>query len=962
MADVYRIPATLVAYLRGTKMRAFLLTTTMFAAFAIMPAQAQVASATSATITAPETMFPAKPGSDYFLANYTQVSAWLHKVASESDRMKLISIGKTAEGRDQYMAVVSSPENIRNLEHYRQISEKLALAKGLNDEQARALAREGKAVVWIDAGLHATEVVNAQTHIQIIHEMLTKNDPETLRLLNDDIMLFVFANPDGLELVANWYMRPSDPLKRDSSSIPVLYQKYIGHDDNRDSFASTQPETTNMNRAGYREWFPQILYNQHQTGPVGTVVFIPPFRDPYNYNNEPLVINQTDVVGEAMHARLIAQGKGGSVMRSGAPYSTWFNGGIRTIGYFHNQIGILTEIIGNPTPMEIPLVPDKQLAGQDAFMPIAPQKWHFQQSIDYVKEMSRAILDYASRYRETVLYNRYVMGRNQIQKGSEDSWIITPKQVEEVKQAAEAMRKEAGAGSPLDNLTGYNSRAIVPSELYGKMLQDPAKRIPRAFIIPADSQPDMPTTIKFLNALIKTGIEVERAPAAFNFGGKSYPAGSFVVRADQAFRPHVLDMFEPQDHPHDFPYSGGPPTRPYDVTGYTLALQMNVKFDRMLDGAPEHFPLVPDVMDTPPAGQVIGDGSAGYVVSHATNNSFILTNRLLKAGVPVQWLKAETSVSGQALAPGALWIPGSSKAKTIVAEGVGSLGIDAYAVDAKPAGDVMTVKPVRIGLVDIYGGSMASGWTRWIFENFEFPYKLVFPQELDKGGLEKKYDVLIFQSDILGREGRGRSQPDAEDIPEQYRPWLGNITKENTYPQIAAFARAGGTVIAIGNAAQMGVDLGVPVNNILNPKGPDGKFTPVPSSKYYLPGSIVTTQVNPAEPLAYGVPQTINVFYNNNPVFTGAGDSPAAKKVGGFYNDKPLVSGWAWGQEMLNGNATIVDASLGRGRVLLLGPEVTQRGQPYPTFKFLFNGLFYGPGMKGQTTALSSAITTPSAE
>jgi len=275
----------------------------------------------------------------------------------------------------------------------------------VTDDEAHKLAAEGRSVVWIE----------------IIHEMLTRNDPETLRLLGDDVMLFVFANPDGLELVSDWYMRPADPAKRISDTIPILCQKYIGHDDNRDSFASTQPETTNMNRAAYREWFPQILYNQHQTGPLGAVVFILPFRDPYNFNNEPLVINQTDIVGGMMHARLVAQGKGGSVMRSGAPYSTWFNGGVRTIGYFHNQIGILTEIIGNPTPFDLPLVPSNQRAREDEVIPVAPQKWHFQQSLDYMKEMDRAILDYESRYRETVLFNRYVMGRNQIAKGSTDA-------------------------------------------------------------------------------------------------------------------------------------------------------------------------------------------------------------------------------------------------------------------------------------------------------------------------------------------------------------------------------------------------------------------------------------------------------------------------------------------------------------------------------------------------------------
>jgi hypothetical protein len=906
---------------------------------------------TSAAITDPETILKAKPGSDYFLANYTQTTAWLQKIAGESDRMKLISIGKTAEGREQYMAVISSPENIRKLEHYRQISQQLALAKGLTDDQAHALAKEGKAVVWIDAGLHASEIVNAQTHIQIIHEMLTRNDPETLRLLGDDIMLFVFANPDGLELVANWYMRPTDPTKRQTETIPVLYQKYIGHDDNRDSFASTQPETTNMNRAGYREWFPQILYNEHQTGPLGAVVFIPPFRDPYNFNNEPLVINQTDVVGEMMHARLVSQGKAGSVMRSGAPYSTWFNGGIRTIGYFHNQIGILTEIIGNPTPMDIPLVPHNQLPREDEVMPIAPQKWYFQQSIDYVKEMDRAVLDYASRYREVVLYNRYVMGRNQIQKGSEDSWITTPKQIDAVKAAAATMKND-NKGTPLDGMTGYDSREIVPTSLYKSILQDPAKRMPRAYIIPADSQPDLPTTVKFLNALIKAGVEVQQAPAPFSFEGKDYPAGSYVVRSDQAFRPHLLDMFEPQDHPQDFAYPGGPPIKPYDVTGYTLALQMNVKFDRILDAFPQNFPVLPDVMDTPPAGHIVGTGSAGYIVSHATDNSFTLSNRLLKAHLPVSWLKASTTVGGQTLAPGALWIPASAGAKAIVAKSVGQLGIDAYAVDAKPAGEVMAVKPVRIGLVDIYGGSMASGWTRWLFDQFEFPYSRVYPQELDKGGLNKKYDVLIFQSDVLGREEGGRDQPLAADIPVENRPMLGKISADKTYPMVAAFAKAGGTVIAVGNSTKMAPALGVPVANILAPVGPDGKEKQIPSTKFYVPGSIVTAKVDVTDPLAYGVPETVNLFYNNNPVFTGGDGS--VKRVSWFYNDDPLVSGWAWGQKILNGNAGIVDASVGQGRVFLLGPEVTQRGQPYATFKFLFNGMFYGPSEKGRQVARAS--------
>ena len=916
-------------------MRRLLLATTLLTT--VSAAHAAPAPATSDKVTAPETVFGNRTGSDYYLADYTQMTKWLKTVAAESSRMKLISIGKTAEGREQYMAVVSSPENLAKLDRYKEIAKRLARAKGLTDEQARALAKEGKPIVWIDAGLHATEVVPAQTHPQIIHEMLTRNDEETLRELGDEIILFPFANPDGLELVADWYMRPADKLKRRTETIPTLYQKYVGHDDNRDSYASNMPETTNINRASYREWFPDIVYNEHQTGPTGTVVFIPPFRDYPNFNFEPLVINQTDALAYAMHGRLIAEGKPGSIMRSGAPYSTWFNGGIRTVGYFHNALGILTEIIGNPTPMQLPLVPENQLAREDIIAPVPPQTWHFQQSLDYMKSLDRAVIDWASRNSETIQYNRYVMGRNQIRAGSGDSWVITPKRIAAVNEAAKAMPKLEGA-----EFRGAN---VVDPSLYQTVLHDPAERAPRAYIIPADTQPDMPTTVRFLNSLIKLGVEVQRADDAFSFGGKNYPAGSFVVRTDQAFRPHVLDMFEPQDHPQDFAYPGGPPNKPYDITGYNLSWQMNVKFDRVLDGAPRTFPLVPDEM-APPPGRVVGDGRAGWIVSHATNNSFTLTNRLMKAHAPVYWLKAPTTVAGQTLAPGALWIPAGAKAGAIVASSVGPLGIDAYAVAAKPAGEAMAIKPVRIGLVDVYGGSMASGWTRWIFEQFEFPYTKVFPQELDRGGLNRKYDALVFQSDVIGREGSVRRQPAAADIPAEFRPMLGAISKATTYPQVAAFAKAGGTVITIGNAGEMGESLGLPISYPLTTTSKDGTRVPLPSTKFYIPGSILSASMDVDDPLAYGMPATADVFFYNSPVFAITG--PGAKRVAWFTSDDPLRSGWAWGQKALNGTTAIVDATLGRGHVFLIGPEATSRAQPHGTFKLLFNGLYYGPATAGR--------------
>jgi len=379
--------------------------------------------------TSPKEAFGFNIGDDYRLANYTQLSAYLKKLASESARLKLEDIGMTAEGRHQYMAVVTSPENHKKLDRYKSIAKRLALAEGLTDEQARELAREGKAVIFMDFGLHANETVGAQALIELVYQLVSRNDEETLRFLNDDILLLCHANPDGQELVANWYMRESDQSKRSLNGVPRLWEKYIGHDNARDMFMSNMPETVNINRVLFIDWFPQITHTHHQTGPAGAVVFMPPFRDPFNYNFDPLLPVGVDLVGAAMHSRLIAKDMPGSAMRGAANYSTWWNGGMRTISYFHNMIGLLTEIIGNPTPMEVPLVLERQLPNGNEPLPIAPQVWHYRRSIDYDMEYSRAVFDVASRYRETFLYNIYRMGKNSIERGSRDHWTITPKRI-----------------------------------------------------------------------------------------------------------------------------------------------------------------------------------------------------------------------------------------------------------------------------------------------------------------------------------------------------------------------------------------------------------------------------------------------------------------------------------------------------------------------------------------------------
>jgi hypothetical protein len=417
------------------------------------------------------------------------------------------------------------------------------------------------------------------------------------------------------------------------------------------------------------------------------------------------------------------------------------------------------------------------------------------------------------------------------------------------------------------------------------------------------------------------------------------------VKCAQAFRPHVLDMFEPQDHPNDFAYPGGPPKRPYDITGWTLAMQMGVKFDRILDGFDGPFAKITGLLP-PPAATVSGPSSpAGYVISHRINNSFVMINRLLKAGADVYWLKADTN---------AIWIPASAAARAVLEGGAKNLGVPVTAVAKAPAGDALKLKPIRIGLYDQYGGSMPSGWTRWLFEQYEFPFQVVYPPDLDAGDLKSKFDVLVFADGAIRRGGTGGRggggggfggpPPDPETIPEEYRRRMGRISDETTMPQLKRFVESGGSIVTIGSSTSIAEVFGIPVKNYLVEKGADGRDRALPGEKFYIPGSLLRAKIDNTNPLAYGMPDTVDVFFDNSPVFRMEPTASLKKTnaVGWFQGSDVLDSGWAWGQQYLDGGTAIAEASVGEGKVVLLGPEVNFRDQPHGTFKLLFNGLYYG--------------------
>jgi hypothetical protein len=824
----------------------------------------------TAQVTAPHEQFGFNIGDDYSLVNYTQYVDYIQKLDRESERLSVIEMGKSSEGRTMYLAVITSPENHKKLARYKEISERLSHAEGLTPDQARALAEEGKAVVWIDGGIHANETLGAQQLIEHIYQLVSRTDAETQRFLDNVIVLNCLVNPDGMELVSNFYMSERDPARRTLTGIPRLYNKYAGHDDNRDFYMSALAETEAINRVLFRDWFPQIVYDHHQTGPAGTVMFSPPFRDPFNYFLDPLVISLVDEVGAAMHSRFAAEGKPGVTSRSGANYSTWWNGGLRTSPYFHNQIGLLTETIGSPTPIDIAFVPDKALPKTDTPFPVdAQQKWRFRRSIDYSITANRAVLDYASRNKDRLLLDIYRMGANSIERGSRDNWTTTARRIRGAKNLSE--------------------------------VRTPGTRDARGYIIPAD-QPDFLTATKFVNTLIKNGVWVQRAAAAFTVNGKSYPAGSFVVKTAQAFRPHVLDMFEPQDHPDDFAYPGATPTPPYDIAGWTLAFQMGVKFDRILDGFDGPFEKLTQEI-RPPAGWVTDTPrAAGYLLSHEINDAFIAVNRLLMDREDVSWTKQSFSANGKTYPAGTHFIaagPGTPARLQRLAQEIG-LSFDAVAT--KPAVEVFPLRQNRIALWDRVGGSAPSGWTRYVLEKFEFPHTVVQASTMEQSELIQKYDVLILVDD-------------ATNLP---------------VPQLKRFLEDGGTILAIGNSTRLAYQLNLPLTD------PLAKLT---GRDFFVPGSILRARLDNTKPLAYGMPEYADFFFDSSPAFRLNG---GGEVVAWFDSAEPLRSGWAWGQKVLENAAAVVEINVGKGKLVLYGPEILFRSQPHGTYKLLFNGIYLG--------------------
>jgi len=846
-------------------------------------------------IPAPEEFLGHQVGADYQLVTYDRSIEYLRALEEVSPRLRLFEAGKTTEGTPQYYAVITSEENMARLDRYKDISERLSLARGLTDVEARRLAAEGKAIVYIDGGLHATEVAPAQHLIELAYDLIVDEDP----LVRDKtILTLLFANPDGMDMIAAWY-ESNLGTPYEVSPMPRLYQKYVGHDNNRDSYMLNMAEARNINAILNREWYPVVMYNHHQTAPFPTRIYIPPSAEPTNDNMHPLTIRGRNLFGTAMGLALDQEGKSGAISR--VHFDLWYPGYVDEVGQHFNIISLMTEtaLYRYATPHFYTLddFPEEYRGlTRSTFYP-SPWTggwWRLRDAVEYCLTASKSVLHTAALNSKDLLFNKYQMGR--------------------------------------DNIARFEAEP------------------PHAWIIPR-AQWDPPTAALMLERVMMTGIEVFEAESDFVCDGVSYPARTWVIPMNQPFALFVKTMFEAQNapdlsklpslwqgtvEPQEYPDVHVPHQ---DMDGWTLPYQMGVK--AVPTSSSPDVPLRQLEQVSPPAGSVAGGGGTAYLISPKTNNSFIAVNRLLERGGEVLRAKEEFTSGGKKHPAGTWIVPSKSYRRSVVEALAEELSLVIDRAGSRLAIETYKIRAPRVALYKPWQASMDEGWTRWLLEEFEFPFTSVLNADVKAGSLQERFDVLVIPSMSTKAIMEGFR---IGTVLPKYAGGIGRVGLRN----IREFVEAGGTLVTLNSSSLFAVEqLGLPLSDALKDVGPRSRREEPRASKtpeFVCSGSILRMAFDSDHPVAYGMREEASGVFARSPAFSihAAFEADAPVVIANYPKDELLMSGYLKGEKYLTNKASAVEAPLGSGRVLLLGFGVQHRAQPHQTFKLLFNSLYYG--------------------
>ncbi len=836
----------------------------------------------SAQVMPPEDFLGYKVGADYKLASYKDAISYFELISGQTSRMVVEDMGKTSMGKRMNYAIISSERNISGYERYRMMAERMSLARGVSEEEAEWLAENGKAIAWIDVGLHATECAPSQHAIQLAYDLVTGEDAVTRNIRENVITLLVFANPDGMDMVSEWYMK-NVGTEFETSRMPWLYHKYIGHDNNRDSFNVSQIETKNITRLQNHEWFPNVVYNHHQTSPFPTRIWIPPYGEPTNPNKPAMVIRWENLIGAAMGKAFEEADQPGAVSR--ISFDAWYPGFMTQVVTTHNIPSILTEtaLYRYATPREY-RIDDFPEAYKDltksAFYP-NPWKggwWRLRDAVEYCLTASMAVLDVCARYRKDMLYSKYKMASDNI----------------------------------------------------ARFLSEP----PYGWVIPVE-QWDKTTTVRMLKKLHLLGIEIYQAGESFTTNNIEFPAGSFVIPASQPFAMFIKTMMETQNYPDLRKYThlwqGVPgrikmdskdPLRPYDVAGWTLPVQMGINYFEL--DSPVGFSIEKVIEPSNLKVDITGKQRGPYYFTCSDNNSYIAANRLLAEGARVERSEIEIVVGDNILFPA-----GSFIVDNIDRQKISEISKETHISMTRQNINTGSteIDRAKIGHYKSWTASMDEGWIRWIMEQYEFGFHSILDRDIRTGKLRERYDVIILPDIRINSIVNGHKPG---TIPAEYAGGIGDAGVEN----LKEFVNEGGTLICNNNSCDFAINyFHLPVKNILQGVKP---------SEFYSAGSILKMNFDVIHPAAFGMKEMGYVFFSRARVFEISGiETGNEVKVIARYPDEPLlVSGYTENDAKIQGKPAALEISYGKGRIILFGFNFHNRAQSYSTFKLLFNCLY----------------------
>jgi len=840
-----------------------------------------------ASVASPEQFFGFQMGADRKLAGWDKLLSYYQQVAKSSNKVKLVELGKTSEGRPFVALFISSPANLARLEQFRAMNAKLSDPRGVPDAEIKRIIAEGRAVVIQSFGLHSSEVAAAQTAAEFVYDSVTRTDEEATRILDNVISIVLPSiNPDGTQMIADWYMKYVG-TEHEAASMPWLYQKYAGHDNNRDGFALNLSESQNVAKLMYREWPPQAYVDHHQMGSSNARLYIPPYAEPIRPNADPIVWRELSWWGAHMGTKLEAAGKTGVI--GAAVYSGWGHMGFHWITPFHNIAGMLTESASARLATPMFLHPD-QLKGGPRNMPTYESQtnmpsvwpggwWRVRDIVEQQKIAAWATVDLAARNRETVLSNMFLKASRQVERGK----------------------------------TG------------------PVK----AYAIAAN-QHDVVTAKRLVNMLLDSGVEVQQARAQFIADGRVYGPGSFVVTMAQPKQGLVRWMLGRTFYPDNTftRDSDDNPIRPYDMSTDTFGEFMGVRSDPV--GEPFTADLVKLTGHVPVTGAAPPAAANGYVLDGRLNDSFRAVQLLLAKGVGVR-RASEATADGSVRAGDFLVANGD------VASVASQVGATFTPLKAPVTSGAYEIRKQRVGLFQRYnGGNMDEGWTRLMLERFDMPYTTVMDKDITAGSLESRFDVIVLPADSVRgmtgeapaageREGGGEGGFGAsQNTPPEYKSGFG----ADGVKALEAFVKAGGTLVTFGQAADLPVQrFRLPVRNVV---------AGLPSKTFWCPGSTLRVKFANSLPLAYGMPADgLALFMAGSEVFeiTSTDRSQDIDVLATYVDRDILQSGWLLGEQVIAKKAAALSVKHGKGTVVLLGFRPQHRAQTHGTFKLVFNAM-----------------------